>query len=158
MTCLIALGSNLGDRETNLRGAIDDLDAQPKLILIAMSRLYASEAIGGPPGQGAFLNAAATIDTSLSPRELLDLLLAIETKLGRTREVHWGPRTIDLDLLLYDDEIIDEPDLRVPHPRMHERRFVLAPAAEIAAEMIHPLLHRTIEELLADLERPRTPA
>ena len=152
MPSLIALGSNLGNREANIRRAIDELAAHPHVTLIAISSLHTSEAVGGPLGQGAFLNAAAAVNTSLAPHELLDLLLAIESQLGRTREIPWGPRTIDLDLLLYDDQIIDEPGLRVPHPRMHERHFVLAPAAEIAAKMVHPQTGRTIANLLADLE------
>lgn len=153
MSCLIALGSNLGDRAANICQAIKELVAHPQVTLIATSTLHTTEPVGGPPNQGAFLNAAIRFDTSLAPRELLDLLLAIEKKLGRSREVSWGPRTIDLDLLFYGARICDEPDLQVPHPRMHERRFVLAPAAEIAAEMTHPVLRRSIGELLADLDR-----
>jgi 2-amino-4-hydroxy-6-hydroxymethyldihydropteridine diphosphokinase len=156
--CLIGVGSNLGDREAAIRRAIDELAADPQIKLAAMSDLHETAPVGGPPGQGAFLNGVARIATSLGARELLNMLLAIEAKLGRTREIHWGPRTIDLDLLLYGHQIIDEPDLRVPHPLMHDRRFVLVPAAEIAAEMIHPVLQCTIRDLLARLDGPRTSA
>jgi 2-amino-4-hydroxy-6-hydroxymethyldihydropteridine diphosphokinase len=153
--CLIAVGSNLGDREATIRAAAEQLAAHPQVKLVAMSSLYATAPVGGPAGQDEFLNAAIRIDTSLSPHELLQLLQAIETQLGRTRTVHWGPRTIDLDLLLYGDQVIADPDLKVPHPLMHERHFVLEPAAEIAATMMHPTLHRTVNQLLDSLNRNR---
>ncbi len=158
MDCLIALGSNLGDRAANLRRAIDELAANSQLELTAVSTRHRTVPVGGPTGQGEFLNAAARVQAQLTPRQLLELLLAIEARMGRQREIHWGPRLIDLDLLLYGDLIIDEPDLQVPHPLMHSRRFVLMPATEIAAEMRHPVLKCTVHELLARLDCPLTSA
>ena len=150
--CLIGIGSNLGDRAATIRSAIDELAAHPQIKFLAGSALHATDPVGGPSGQGEFLNAALRIDTSLTPDSLMDLLFATEGKLGRIRTIHWGPRTIDLDLLLYGEQVIDQPGLQVPHPRLHERRFVLVPAAEIAGEMVHPTLHCTIKELLAKLD------
>jgi 2-amino-4-hydroxy-6-hydroxymethyldihydropteridine diphosphokinase len=118
---------------------------------VQMSLLHETEPVGGPDGQGLFLNAAARVETTLEPAELMARLLTIETGLGRERGPKWGPRVIDLDLLLYDDRIIDEPGLTVPHPRMHERRFVLAPLSEIARTVIHPRLNRTVGALLDDV-------
>jgi 2-amino-4-hydroxy-6-hydroxymethyldihydropteridine diphosphokinase len=136
-----------------LCGALDRLSQHPQIKLLATSNALPTAPVGGPPGQGEFLNAAARLETSLSPDEILALLHAIEHQLGRARTVHWGPRTIDLDLLLYDDQIINTPELNVPHPLMHTRRFVLEPAAEIAAEWIHPVLKQSIADLLAVLPR-----
>lgn len=150
--CLIAMGSNLGDRQANIAQAITSLTAHPKIRLLASSSLHVTAPVGGPANQPDFLNAAIRIETPLAPRALLELLQKTEADLGRTRDVHWGPRTIDLDLLLYADQPIDEPGLKVPHPLLHERRFVLAPAVEVAPNMVHPILHRTIAELLSDLD------
>jgi 2-amino-4-hydroxy-6-hydroxymethyldihydropteridine diphosphokinase len=154
--CLIGLGSNLGDRQANLARAIEILCATPRIENVEVSRFLPTSPVGGPPGQGDFLNAAARLTTGLAPLALLDALLDIESQLGRLREVRWGPRTIDLDLLLYNDEVIDTPRLIVPHPRMAERAFVLVPACEIAADMRHPVLGLTIRELLEQL--PAQPA
>jgi len=124
---LVGLGSNLGDRCELLRGAVDRMR---KLgTLVGMSSLYETDPIGGPR-QDAFLNAVAVLDTELTARELLDELLNIERDLGRVRRERWGPRSIDLDLLVFGDESIDEPGLTVPHPRLAERRFVLEPLLE----------------------------
>ena len=149
--CLIGLGSNLGDPQENVRRAVACLRAAQGVSDVVVSSLHATLPIGGPLGQTSFLNAAARLTTSLSPLQLLDALLAIETQLGRTRDVHWGPRTIDLDLLLYGDEIIDSPRLVVPHPRLAVRNFALAPACEVAAEMRHPQIGWTMHELLDHL-------
>ena len=155
-TALIALGSNLGDRTATLQRALELLRATPGIQVARVSRWYETAPVGGPTDQGPYLNGAAILTTSIEPEALLLTLVAIEQQLGRVRTVKWGPRTIDLDLLLYDSFVIDSPGLQIPHPRMATRRFVLAPAAEIAAEMRHPVLDRSIGELLVRLERRAT--
>lgn len=147
----VGLGSNMGDRQLNLRRALQAIDARPDVEVRAVSSFHETEPVGGPP-QGRYLNAAATVRTSLSARELLEALHGIEAQFGRERSIRWGPRTLDLDLLLYDEATIDEAGLTVPHPRMHERRFVLAPLCEIAPEARHPRLARTVRAMLAELE------
>jgi 2-amino-4-hydroxy-6-hydroxymethyldihydropteridine diphosphokinase len=126
----VGIGSNLGDRETNLRRAIELLSAEVGIEVVAVSRIRETEPVG-PVEQGPFLNGAVQVETSLEPRQLLERLLSVEEKLGRVREERWGPRTIDLDLLLYGTETIDEPGLTVPHPRLHQRRFALEPLADL---------------------------
>jgi 2-amino-4-hydroxy-6-hydroxymethyldihydropteridine diphosphokinase len=128
----VALGSNLGDREGTLRSALEALAAEPGIDVVAVSRFYDTEPVGFVD-QPRFLNGAAAVETELPARELLERLLAVELRFGRSREdvPPQGPRTIDLDLLLYGDAEIDEPGLRVPHPRLHERRFVLEPLADL---------------------------
>ncbi len=154
----IALGSNLGDRRANLDAAIAALRACAGVEVRRVSSWVDTEPVGGPPGQPRFLNGAAELDTSLTARNLLRQLLAIEARYGRTREAHHGPRTLDLDLLLYGDRIIDEPDLQVPHPRMTSRRFVLEPLAEIAPQAWHPVARATIGDLLERLGRSSEPS
>lgn len=149
---LISLGANVGDRTGAIRESLRKLDAHDQIRVVRSSRLYETEPIGGPAGQAGFLNGAALVHTSLPPETLLALLLQIEAELGRTREVRWGPRPIDLDLLLYDAVVLDEPSLVLPHPRMAWRRFVLEPAAEVAPEMTHPTLGWTISRLLGHLD------
>jgi 2-amino-4-hydroxy-6-hydroxymethyldihydropteridine diphosphokinase len=144
----IALGSNLGDRERHLRDAIEAL--RPHLGTLKVSSFYETAPVGVGP-QPRFLNAAAAGETELPPRALLDLLLATEQTLGRKRPYPGAPRTLDLDLILYGDEVIDEPGLVVPHPRFRERRFVLEPLAEVAAGWRDPATGRTVEELLRAL-------
>lgn len=129
----LGLGSNLGDRLATLRSAVLGLPD-----VVAVSAVYETEPVGGPAGQGPYLNAVAELDTDLSPRELLELARALEASAGRVRDVRWGPRPLDVDILIVGDQVVDEEDLVVPHPRMWERRFVLAPLAELAPEMVEP--------------------
>ena len=146
----IGIGSNLGDREAAFKAALTALADTEHIIVLKVSAPLETEPVGGPE-QPYFLNAAAELQTSLSPRALLSRLLAIEEELGRVRVEIWGPRVIDLDLLLYDDQVIDEPGLQVPHPLMHTRAFVLKPLAEIAPQAMHPALDKTAAQLLAEL-------
>jgi 2-amino-4-hydroxy-6-hydroxymethyldihydropteridine diphosphokinase len=148
----VALGSNLGDRQATIFKAIERIGALAGVRVVAVSGLMENPAVGGPAGSPPFLNGAARLLTTLTPRDLMRALLDIESQLGRVRAEKWGPRTIDLDLILYGDRVIDEPGLRVPHPLAHQRRFVLQPMAEIAGELVHPELGRTIEEVLAELD------
>jgi 2-amino-4-hydroxy-6-hydroxymethyldihydropteridine diphosphokinase len=126
----VALGSNLGDRMATLDTAVRALDADDKTHVMAVSRVYESEPVGGPE-QGPYLNAVAVLETDRDPHSLLDLLLLTEDRLGRVRTERWGPRTADLDLILYDGPPVSSPDLTVPHPRARERAFVLVPLVEV---------------------------
>ncbi len=145
---LIALGSNLGDRLAHLNAAVAGMSGLPETRLVALSRLYETAPVGGPDRQGAFLNGAARLETELSAPELLLALQRIEAGQNRERKVRWGPRTLDLDILVYEAEISDDPELVLPHPRMHERRFVMVPVCDIAAGLAHPRLHDTMLTLL----------
>lgn len=150
--CLIALGANLGDRAGTLEAALAMIAEDSQTRVVARSTFHETAAVGGPAGQQAFLNAAARIETSRDCAATWDLLSNVERRLGRVRDVRWGPRTIDLDLLLYGSLVLKSADLEVPHPRMAFRRFVLGPAAEVAAEMIHPTIGWSVEQLLAHLD------
>jgi 2-amino-4-hydroxy-6-hydroxymethyldihydropteridine diphosphokinase len=151
--CLIGLGSNLGDREGSLEEALARLQRHASIQVSRRSPYHETLPVGGPSEQPAYLNAAAVLQTSLSPQDLLAELQAVETDLGRQRAAHWGPRTVDLDLLLYDNLTLVEPDLAIPHPRMAWRRFVLEPAAEVAPEMLHPTTGWTVFRLLEHLNQ-----
>jgi 2-amino-4-hydroxy-6-hydroxymethyldihydropteridine diphosphokinase len=133
----VGLGANLGAREETLRRALELLAAADGVSLLAVSQLRETQPVG-VVDQPPFLNGAVALETTHTPRELLDLLLTIEASLGRVREERWGPRTVDLDLLVYGDEVVDAPGLRVPHPHLHERRFALEPLAELAPELDVP--------------------
>jgi 2-amino-4-hydroxy-6-hydroxymethyldihydropteridine diphosphokinase len=138
MRAYVGLGANLGDRERMLHAAVDALAEEDGIQVIAVSTLRETDPVG-VGGQPRFLNGVVELDTTLAARELLDRLLAIEQRFGRVRiPAEHGPRTLDLDLLLYGDEELDEPGLTVPHPRLHERRFVLEPLAELAPGLFVP--------------------
>lgn len=150
MAIYIALGSNLGEKEKNLKEALQRLE-QKGVEILRISDFIQTEPYG-VTDQPAFLNAVAEIRTDRSPLELLHTLLQVEEDMGRKRLRHWGERNIDLDLLLYDEEIIDLPELKVPHPDMQNRDFVLGPLAQIAPEAMHPVLQKTAEELWNKLQ------
>lgn len=140
----VGVGANLGDREATIRAALAELPG-----VVAVSALRETDPVGVAQ-QPPFLNGAAALETELAPRELLGVLLAVEQKLGRERRERWGPRTIDLDLLLFGRETIDEPGLTVPHPRLHERRFALEPLLDLDPELSIPGRGRVVD-LLAGL-------
>lgn len=148
VTAYIGLGANLGDREETLRDAVGRIGHLGRIV--GVSSLYETAPVGfldQPP----YANAVVALETACPPVELMQALLAIERDLGRTRSFPNAPRTIDLDLLMVDDLVLEEPGLHLPHPRFHERGFVLAPLAEIAATLNHPVLGQTMVELLASL-------
>ena len=146
--CAIAVGSNLGDRTETIREAIASLDAVDGVNVVSVSALHETDPVGGP-AQSAFLNGALLVRTWLTARQLLAQLHLVERSLGRVRPdpVRNGPRTIDLDLLLYGEEILAESDIEIPHPRMHERSFVLDPLVEIGPDLRHPLQTLTVRQL-----------
>jgi 2-amino-4-hydroxy-6-hydroxymethyldihydropteridine diphosphokinase len=140
----LALGSNLGDRLATLQRAVDLLAGRPGIEVRRSSRVYETEPVGPP--QPAYLNAVIEVRTDLAPRDLLAACLAVETELGRVRAERWGPRTLDVDVLTYEDRFVDEPDLVIPHPRMHERAFVLVPLLELEPDPVLPG-RRSVREL-----------
>ncbi len=144
----LGIGSNLGDRAGIISSAINALEAEDGIRVIAQSRVIETEPVGGPE-QGKYLNGVVGLMTSLEPRVLLEVCLRIEREHGRdrSRETRWGPRTLDLDILLYGRQIISEPGLIIPHPRMHERPFVMIPLSEIGPSQWHPVREMTIQTL-----------
>jgi 2-amino-4-hydroxy-6-hydroxymethyldihydropteridine diphosphokinase len=150
-TVYIGFGSNVGDRVDFCDRAVTLLSLLPHSLLTGVSLLYETEPVKDKidPGDGWFLNGVVQLETDLTPRSLLDMLQEIERSLGRDGE-HSGPRTIDLDILFYGDRIINEPGLTVPHPRLHERRFVLMPLSELAPLLAHPSRHRSVNQMLAE--------
>jgi 2-amino-4-hydroxy-6-hydroxymethyldihydropteridine diphosphokinase len=150
----ISLGSNVGDRLRALREALEALTAGDDLRVdfeTGIASLYETSPVGGPMGQSAYLNSVVRVVTRLAPIELLQRLLAIEASLGRTRKIRWDRRVIDLDLLLYGGLVLDHRKLTLPHPRFHERRFVLEPLFDIAADVMHPTLGKTVSQMAAEL-------
>jgi 2-amino-4-hydroxy-6-hydroxymethyldihydropteridine diphosphokinase len=151
MRAFVGLGSNLGEREALIGQALDELAALPDTTLIRVSSLYDTEPVGVIE-QPRFLNAVAMLDTELTARQLLWNLQRIEARLGRTRSQRWGPRTMDLDLLLYGDLVIEEDDLRLPHPELARRAFVLVPLVELDPQVTHPVSGLSVVQMLARLE------
>lgn len=156
MRVFVALGSNMGEREENIRKALELISQLPDTDLVRASSLYDTEPVGELE-QPNFLNAVAELDTELSPRQLLWNLLLIEKRLGRVRTQKWGPRTLDLDLLLYGDEVVDEDDLRVPHPELTRRSFVLTPLVELEPALVHPTTGESMQSHLSQLHVTRPP-
>lgn len=152
-TVFIGFGSNLGDRVDLCDRAVTLLSLLPHSQLLAVSSLYEAEPVpdAGAPGDGWFLNGVVQIETDVAPQSLLAVCREIERSLGRDPEHRSGPRTLDLDILLYGDRVIEEQDFLVPHPRLHLRRFVLEPLAELAPTLVHPVLRQTVSHLLAQL-------
>ena len=150
-TVYLGLGANLGRRRETIDAALARLAEHPAIRVRAVSALIETGPVGGPPGQPDYLNGAAAIETDLEPAELLGELKRIERDLGRRHGPRWGPREIDLDILLYDCLALDTPDLSIPHPRLGERRFVLEPLSQIAPDAIDPATGLTVRELLARL-------
>ena len=146
----IGAGANLGEPVRQIRQAQDALQKSPGIKFLGASSLYRTQPVG-PVEQPPFINAVFATECIASPRELLALLLEIEQNMGRVRKERWGPRVIDLDLLFFGEEIIKEQGLEVPHPRLHERRFVLVPLTEVAPGFVHPVIKKSVSELLAGL-------
>jgi len=156
----VGLGSNLGDRLATLRAAAHAIADHPSVRVLLprdAAALYETSPVGGPPGQPGFLNSALRLETSLSAFALLEVAQSIETSLGRTRGRRWEARVIDIDLLLFGERVVDSPMLTLPHPRLHERRFVLEPLSELAGDLIHPVLGISITTLADTMRHAGVP-
>lgn len=150
----LGLGSNMGDRKKELDFAISRIREHPEMTLVRVATYLETDPVGYLE-QNKFLNSAAEIETTLLPHRLLAALQEIEQEAGRIRTIRWGPRTLDIDILLYNDRILDDPDLTIPHPRMREREFVLIPLTEIAPEVIVPPEQVTVSQLLCQYRQSR---
>ncbi|KAA1036161.1 2-amino-4-hydroxy-6-hydroxymethyldihydropteridine diphosphokinase [Macrococcus equipercicus] len=148
-TIYLSLGSNMGDRAQQLARAVELLGQTAGIRVMRVSSIYETAPVGSV-AQDDFYNICVVADTTLTPQEVLAVCQSIEQELARVRRIHWGPRTIDLDILMVDDYVIDEPNLQVPHPFMLERSFVLIPLNEIAADAVHPVAKKRIDELVYD--------
>jgi 2-amino-4-hydroxy-6-hydroxymethyldihydropteridine diphosphokinase len=151
MLAYIGLGSNLGDGIQNCRRALEAIGSDPRNRLVQCSPPYRTEPVG-KRDQDWFINGVAAVETSMTPGDLLEFLLSVEDRMGRVRKEKWGPRIIDLDILFYGDRVLDGNNLRIPHPRLQERRFVLVPLSDIAPDLVHPVFRRTISRLLTELK------
>lgn len=152
-TCLLGLGSNLGDSEATLRAAVAEITALPDVQVVRHSEWHRTKPIGGPSDQPDYVNGAALVESTVPPLRLLAELQQIETRHGRTREKRWAPRTLDIDILLHGNEVSETPMLTLPHPRMTFRKFVLEPAVEIAPKLLHPTIGWPIQRLLLHLQQ-----
>ena len=152
-TVYLALGSNMGERARHIMQAYIEINNLPATKVKGVSQIIETPPAGGPPEQEDYLNGACVIETEFPPDELLDNLLSIEEKHGRIRTEKWGPRPLDIDIIFCDDAVIQTEKLTVPHPRMHERFFVLKPLSSLAPDFIHPVLKKTLAELAAEIER-----
>lgn len=152
MKAILSLGTNIGALRENLDQAINHISNHPQIKILRISTYLTTKAWGNE-NQDDFLNTAVLIETNISPEELLKVVLSVESKMGRVRTLKWEPRIIDIDLILCDDLIINEPHLKIPHPLMHERNFVLSCIIEIAPDFIHPVMNKSIDELYQLLNR-----
>lgn len=147
----LGIGSNVGDKLKNIREMLLALEKTEGINIIKVSSLYCTSPVG-PQDQDWFVNGAVLVETALGPSELLERILSIEKGLGRTRDRPWGPRTIDIDILFYEDMVFESDSLKIPHPEAHKRAFVLVPLSEIAGGFIHPVFRQSISELLESLK------
>ena len=150
MLVFIGVGSNLGDKVGNCRRAVEVILADGRNRIVQCSPFYQTEPVGKKE-QDWFINGVCAMETTMEPAELLESLLGVEKMMGRVRRERWGPRVIDLDILLFGQEVINQEGLQIPHPRLHERRFVLVPLRDIAPDLMHPLLGKRISQILAEL-------